>query len=502
MIEFWSYLGRFALAHLWLPTLGWTFAAAMGWWWIRRRPDAHPLLRYRWNQALLFALPAALAAGLILPLGQLPGWGPGDDGPRETAPTANDVVVAERIPPAVATGPLVVPRDWTNRQGVADLRAGPGVPPVVAERGESLRESPEAAPSTLEPAAVGRDADGPDFAVLTTALLGLITLAWWIAAMVRIGALVAGLGNLRRIAATTRPVAAPDVESELTRLKARLALRMPIRLVRGPDDSVPMTFGLLRPTVSLPGPILEHPRERRMSLVHELIHVARRDFAWSFAEHLVRALFPWHTLARRLAADIERDREASCDLEVLNTGEAEPRSYASLLYSFGAAGGPTPGVAPALSPTPSQLRMRIESMRNFPTKPGSPTPRRRSALAALAILVSTAALGACFSFERGTVVEEQPQPTTEFLVQRVEGTVDALERSLARLDAQISYLSEEIDAMEAERRQWAEAWEAGERYELSRRVETRYGLLGDMYEERIREYEMLKLELVAASVSR
>jgi hypothetical protein len=235
-----------------------------------------------------------------------------------------------------------------------------------------------------------------------------------------------------------------------------------------------------------------------MTLVHELVHIARNDFGWGLAERVIHALVPGHPLIRRLVDDIEAAREASCDLTVLASGEADAKAYASLLYTHGTGAEPFAGIATGLSRNPSQLITRIETMKSFANKAQPARAPFRNAVAAALILGSTAVLGACFSFERGPVVEEQVAAAApEFVVEQLDR--DGLQ-ALARLEAQIDYLAQELDDVEAQLIAEEGARGRGEAIRSTRRLRTRLDLLEGMYADFLRTYEEVKLQAVANSL--
>lgn len=450
-------LGRVAAGLVWAPMAVWTVAAGVAFVVLRRRRGVHPLARYRLSQALLFALPLAVLVGWLTPLGQ--------GGTSEGAP----------VFPSTSAGHAV------------DVVPGIGAPAASI-------------------------APGVDLPVLFSGLAAALATLLGGVHLVRIPM---RLRDLDRIGASARPVADPESREMLERLRSRLGVGRRVALLEGGGDAVPMTFGWRRPVILVPGGLVERPDQLRMTLVHELIHVARHDFAWAVAESGVRALFAFHPLVRFLTRDIERHREASCDLRVLATHEARPGEYAGLLFTLGTRVPPHYGLAAGLATPVSHLRERIETMKNFENRAAS--SGLRTGLAAAALLAGTAFLGACFSFNESVVEGEAVEGEPVVVVGQVEGRgsldgsvsvagtrsfTEAAERRLASLDAQISYLSAEIDQIDQRFQAAQEARARGESNEITRRLMTRASLLHDLYEERVREYEVLKLELVGASTAR
>ena len=125
----------------------------------------------------------------------------------------------------------------------------------------------------------------------------------------------------------------PAWETLLSRLSSDMLLsrRVELRISRGP--AVPMTWGTLAPKLLLPAEASEWPLERRrLVLLHELAHVARRDsFSRSLAS-LACALYWFHPGAWLAARRMRMEQEHAADDRVLMAG-GSPQAYAlSLLH--------------------------------------------------------------------------------------------------------------------------------------------------------------------------
>jgi beta-lactamase regulating signal transducer with metallopeptidase domain len=139
------------------------------------------------------------------------------------------------------------------------------------------------------------------------------------------------LAHLWRKAAPPRDAAWAGMLAEA---RARLALERPVALRIADGAVMPMTWGSLRPAILLPAEALAWPEElRRIVLLHELAHVARRDSLIQCAASLVCALYwfqpaLWFALGR-----LRIEQEYACDDLVLAAG-ARPRSYAKGLLDI------------------------------------------------------------------------------------------------------------------------------------------------------------------------
>jgi TonB family protein len=93
-----------------------------------------------------------------------------------------------------------------------------------------------------------------------------------------------------------------------------------------PTTSRPVTFGLLRPVVVVPGDFADfHPGEQTAIACHELIHVRRRDWIRNVADEVVRAVAWFHPATWWLTRQIRLCREQLVDQEVVRrTGARKP----------------------------------------------------------------------------------------------------------------------------------------------------------------------------------
>jgi beta-lactamase regulating signal transducer with metallopeptidase domain len=183
------------------------------------------------------------------------------------------------------------------------------------------------------------------------------------------GALFARLGmanrRLRRLADAAEP--APEaIGADVDRLAGALGLRRTPAVRVSDDIETPQVFGLFRPTVLLPAAALTAltPRERAMTLCHELAHVRRLDLAFAWAPAVMERLLFFHPGARLAAREYAFAREAACDADVLqHLGEA-PRDYGRLLLRLGVTRRPAALAAAQSSPSTRMLRRRLAMLNN------------------------------------------------------------------------------------------------------------------------------------------
>jgi TonB family protein len=137
--------------------------------------------------------------------------------------------------------------------------------------------------------------------------------------------LAIGLGRLSRYRRHSMPLAPASSWS------AEADLRI------APEISSPVTFGFLHPVVLLPPqfPELDSAKQDAI-LCHEVLHVRRRDWLFTLAEELVRAVFWFHPAIWWLLGEIQLAREQAVDREVIEMTNATDEYVDALLAIAGA----------------------------------------------------------------------------------------------------------------------------------------------------------------------
>jgi TonB family protein len=165
--------------------------------------------------------------------------------------------------------------------------------------------------------------------------------------------LAVGFGKLRRWRRDAR-VFSP-LPPRLDLLRAAVAPHADFRL--SPSLSGPVTFGLWRPVVVLPGRFDELPGDIQEAVVcHELLHVRRRDWIVTVAEQAIRAALWFHPAVWWLIGQAQLAREQTVDGEaVALTGNRE--QYLNALLAMA-------GNRPALDLAPAALFLRKRHLKN------------------------------------------------------------------------------------------------------------------------------------------
>src|SRR4029079_5814524 len=94
-----------------------------------------------------------------------------------------------------------------------------------------------------------------------------------------------------------------------------------VRFLRAANASMPMAWGIFRPSVLMPADADAWPSDRlRIVLLHELAHVKRRDCLTHLFAQMAFAAYWFNRLAWVAARHLRTERERACDDLVLATG--------------------------------------------------------------------------------------------------------------------------------------------------------------------------------------
>jgi TonB family protein len=179
------------------------------------------------------------------------------------------------------------------------------------------------------------------------AISAWLPLLWLAGIIVRTVWLGLGLLRLTRLRADSRSLDRTTAASlGLDTLRQTLAPRADIR--RHDTISQPVAFGLRHPIVLLPRRLDDLPRDAQRAIIcHELLHVARHDWAWTLIDEALRATLWWHPAIWWALAQIQLHREQTIDAQVVAlTASRQP--YMRALLAFADAAPPLAPVVPFL----------------------------------------------------------------------------------------------------------------------------------------------------------
>ncbi|HYH83067.1 MAG TPA: M56 family metallopeptidase [Longimicrobium sp.] len=242
-------------------------------------------------------------------------------------------------------------------------------------------------------------------------IAGVLVAVWAAGAVVVLARLARGLWAVRRLAHTARRVDDPAWTGLLEELGRAMEVRRPVVLLRSERAAMPLTWGALRPAILLPaGADAWSPERRRVVLLHELAHVARRDCLVQTLAEACCALWWFHPGAWAAARRMRIEREQACDDRVLAAG-ARASDYAGHLLEV-ARTCHSPALSAAIAMArPSHLEGRVRAVLAAERDRRGVHPRI-AAVCAGAVLLASLPLAAVAPSERaevpGVVAWEMP----------------------------------------------------------------------------------------------
>ena len=330
---------------------------------------------------MLWTLAFASVAALPVLKAGLPGWSPpgavllsrgvASDGGAEsvrdrgeaTAPQADASAPVgagnAEIDPERAGGVLTDrPRDAAASGGrSAEVAASSGGDDARPVSGPAGGGAVAATGSPDDPARTGHEAG------LEGALpwAGLLVALWGAGVLAVLGRKWLGLRAVRRLERRCKPIEGGPVLAQVNRLAREAGIPAP-RLLRGPEDLMPMAWGVLRPTIALPAAFAGwHPGRVRAVLRHEIAHLRRRDPLSQWLADVVCALHWYNPFAWHAAGRLRAERELACDDEAI-ADATRPSDYAAELVGV-ARTMRAPAAGPALPMArPSQLSARVQAL--------------------------------------------------------------------------------------------------------------------------------------------
>lgn len=170
--------------------------------------------------------------------------------------------------------------------------------------------------------------------------------------------------------AVTSATEAVDLTGALESAQRLAGFHPSIRLKTVEEQVSPAVCGLFRPVILLPRTLTENLSATSLHtiLVHEIIHLRRRDVWVNCAQVLLQIVYWWHPLLWFANASIRRLREEAVDDAVMLALRDDSAEYASTLLEVARLALPRPlinlGLVGILE-TRSALRQRIERLVNF-----------------------------------------------------------------------------------------------------------------------------------------
>ncbi len=286
-----------------------------------------------------------------------------------------------------------------------------GTPPPVVKRAVvhyAVTYSDEVMPVVTQPMAVMT----PPKIVLSAAavglmvslavslfLLGWLAVRWW-----QIG---------RKVRQAEESIALTALCGEAERA---LGMKSAVRVRIAPGTMSPAVCGLFRATILVPRALLEQFSEEQLRavLLHELIHVRRRDVLVNFAQSLIQIVYWWHPLLWVANTRIRQVREEAVDDAVMLALREEAEAYAPTLLEVAKLALNHPlaslGLVGILE-SRQALRERIEQLMDF-------RPPRRAGLTLASLLGIVAFMAVTLPMgQRPVQAAEETETITETVTQ-------------------------------------------------------------------------------------
>ncbi|HTU26563.1 MAG TPA: M56 family metallopeptidase, partial [Pirellulales bacterium] len=156
---------------------------------------------------------------------------------------------------------------------------------------------------------------------------------------------VASVLALRKAGHAWSPIVDRGVLSLFDECREACGLSRPVRLLTAEGNVGPATCGVGQPRIVLPKKLLGRlTREQlRLVLMHELVHVARRDMLWEGLLAPLVMLHWFHPVGWVSRYFLRRERELACDAAVLGLCDGNAGAYGQAILSAIEALGTGPG---------------------------------------------------------------------------------------------------------------------------------------------------------------
>jgi beta-lactamase regulating signal transducer with metallopeptidase domain len=205
------------------------------------------------------------------------------------------------------------------------------VRPRPAEAGRGITEDPL---NSVSARGTGFRSAGGKAAGATSIPANWLTALWAAGTLLLLIRLGLGLLGAFRLSREGVRLDDPSWLRILSRFLSAVALRRKIRLKSHEKIAVPLTWGVFKPVILLPGDSQEWPEDRRSSvLFHELSHIKRVDFLIMMLIRLSLALYWFNPLSWIVLSLLKKEQEKACDELVLRAG-VKPSIYAANLLAF------------------------------------------------------------------------------------------------------------------------------------------------------------------------
>ena len=240
-----------------------------------------------------------------------------------------------QLPLVEVTAPHAAAAAWVVPSDVPGVEPTMPVPPLGRRAASQAHDSLERQPAPAAPSEASRT---PAPSAAMTSSGPRMSWSMWLIAIWAAGISIVLARLLLGIAAvhlmsrrTARIVDAPWLPLAVE-LANELGVARRLTFVESRTASMPMAWGILRPSVLMPADAVRWPVERlRIVLLHELAHVKRRDCLTNVVAQIACAIYWFNPLVWIAARHIRTERERACDDLVLAAGTHGPDYAEELL---------------------------------------------------------------------------------------------------------------------------------------------------------------------------
>jgi beta-lactamase regulating signal transducer with metallopeptidase domain len=224
---------------------------------------------------------------------------------------------------------------------------------------------------------------------ILTLVEGNLIFLWMIGALAALVPLLAGVVRIRVLARCASCVTDSRWRDILEKTPEIAHLANRIRIIESNASSMPMTWGILDPTLLVPANRADWPDWKcRNILLHELAHVERRDCLTQLLAQVACAVYWFNPLVWIAAHRMRVERELACDDRVISAGSAASEYAANLLDVARSLRAPSYTSSTAIAMArPSQLSGRLLAVLDATRNRSGVTRRLRAGISCSAAAI-------------------------------------------------------------------------------------------------------------------
>ena len=160
-----------------------------------------------------------------------------------------------------------------------------------------------------------------------------------------------------------------DIKVFFSYLVETMGLQRSVQVYFSKQIDIPATIGFFKPIVLLPATTVTHLTAAQLEavLLHELAHIKRNDYFWNMLLSVSETMLFFNPFALLLIGIARKERENSCDDDVMNY-QQNAAVYAEALLNVEKARIQNPQLVMALGDNKQHLKDRIKRILNLPAE--------------------------------------------------------------------------------------------------------------------------------------